>query len=164
MKKILLSSLAMFLLVKTGAQQWWRPTKREVFSYVAFSLSGVANGFNQAIEHHSYGLGNPYVDITESYKRKYKNYDAGDLSEAYFGSKTFLVWTTDAFHLSNTLDKGFLTTGIVLNTWDIKSELRKYNPKDRWKVIFFKKILIPFLLQHAAFELTFRNLHAGGNK
>jgi len=159
MKKILLIAAILFLWVKTEAQQWWKPTKREKLSYVAFSLSGVANGFNQAIEHHSYGLGNPYVDITESYKRKYKNYDAGDLKEAYFGSKTFLVWTTDAFHLTNMLDKGFLVTGVVLNTWDIKSELKQYNKKDRWKVIVFKKILIPLILQHAAFEITFNQLH-----
>ena len=114
---------------------------------------------NQAIEHHSYGIGKPYVDITKSFKRKYKNYDNGDLSEAYFGSKTFLVWTTDAFHLTNTIDKAFLATGVVLNTWDLKSELKQYKKKDRWKVVVFKKILLPLIIQHLAFEMTFDNLH-----
>jgi hypothetical protein len=160
MKKILLSSMLLFLLVTTEAQQqWWKPTKRETMSYVAFSLSGVANGFNQAIEHHNYGMGNDFVDISRSYKRKYKNYDAGDLREAYWGSKTFLVWTTDAFHLTNMIDRGFMATGIVLNTWDIKSELKQYNKKDRWKVIVFKKLLVPLILQHVAFEITYANLN-----
>jgi uncharacterized protein YxeA len=158
MKKILLSLMLLFLLVTTEAQQWWKPTKREAYSYVAFSLSGVANGFNQAIEHHNYGMGNNFVDISESYKRKYKNYDAGDYREAYWGSKTFLVWTTDAFHLTNMIDRGFMATGIVLNTWDIKSELKQYKKKDRWKVIVFKKILIPLVLQHLAFEITYTKL------
>ena len=159
MKKMLLTSIVLFLFIKTEAQQWWKPTKREAMSYAAFTISGAANGFNQAIEHHSYGIGKPYVDITKSFKRKYKNYDTGDLSEAYFGSKTFLAWTTDAFHLTNTIDKGFLATGIVLNTWDLKSELKQYKKKDRWKVIVFKKILLPLIIQHLAFEITFNNLH-----
>jgi hypothetical protein len=160
MKSILLIIFALFVFIKTeGQRQWWKPAKREALSYAAFTLSGAAYGFNQAIEHHSYGIGNDYIDISQSYKRKYKNYDAGDLSAAYFGSKTFLVWTTDAFHLTNTLDKGFLTTGIVLNTWDMKSELKEYKKKDRWKVIVFKKILLPLLIQRVTFEVTFSNLH-----
>ena len=159
MKMILLISIALLLFNKTKAQQWWKPTKREAIGYACFSLSGVANGFNQAIEHHSYVMGKPYIDITKSFKRKYKNYDNGDFNEAYFGSKTFLAWTTDAFHLTNTIDKAFLTTGIVLNTWDLKSELKQYKKKDRWKVIVFKKILLPLIIQHTAFEITFNNLH-----
>ena len=159
MKKMLMSLLALLLFVTTQAQQWWKPTKKEALSYGAFTISGVAYGFNQAIEHHSYGIGNPYVDITKSYKRKYKNFDAGDFTEAYVGSTTFLVWTTDAFHLTNTIDKGFLTTGIILNTWDLKTDLKKYNKKDRWKAIVFKKILLPLIIQHLSFELTFDRLH-----
>lgn len=161
MKKMLMSLFALLLFVTTQAQLWWKPTKKEALSYGAFTISGVAYGFNQAIEHHSYGIGNPYVDITKSYKRKYKNYDTGDFTEAYIGSKTFLAWTTDAFHLTNTIDKGFLTTGIVLNTWDLKTDLKKYNKKDRWKAIVFKKILLPLIIQHLSFELTFDRL---GNK
>jgi hypothetical protein len=159
MKKILLSIIVLLLLTKTQAQQWWKPTKKEIIGYSCFALAGVSNGFNQAIEHHSYGQGNPYIDISESYKRKYKDYEGGNLNEAYFGSKTFLVWTTDAFHLSNTLEKGFLATGIVFDIWDIKSELKKYEKKDRWKVIVFRKILLPLLIQNVAFEATFANLH-----
>ncbi len=159
MKKILLSIVVFFLINKTEAQKWWKPTKKEIIGYSCFALAGVSNGFNQAIEHHSYGLGNPYVDIAESYKRKYKDFEAGNLDEAYVGSKTFLVWTTDAFHLSNTLEKGFLITGVVFDVWDLKSELKKYEKKDRWKVIVFKKILLPLLIQNLAFEATFVNLH-----
>lgn len=130
-------------------------------SYGAFALSGVSYGFNQAIEHHGYGQGNNFIDISRSFKRKYKNFDGGDFSEAYWGSKTFLVFTTDAFHLTNTLDKAFLTTGIVLNVWDMKTELRKYNKRDRWKVIVFKKILLPLIIQDLSFELTFNRLPGG---
>lgn len=162
MKTLLLGILLCLAITNVQAQKWWKPTKREIFGYTALTLSGISYGFNQAIEHHSYGLGNSFVDISISYKNKYRNYDAGDLREAYFGSKTILAFTTDAFHLTNTLDKGFLTTGVVLTTWDFKSELKKYPKKDRWKVIAFRKILIPLLVQHLSFELTFNNLPYGG--
>ncbi len=162
MKTLLLGTLLSLAISSAQAQKWWKPTKRELFGYTALTLSGVSYGFNQAIEHHNYGYGNSFVDITVSYKNKYRNYDAGDLREAYFGSKTFLAFTTDAFHLTNTLDKGFLTTGVILTTWDFKSDLKKYPKKDRWKVIVFKKILIPLVLQHLSFELTFNNLPYGG--
>lgn len=161
MKTTLLATLICLATATVQAQKWWKPTKRELFGYTALSLSGVSYGFNQAIEHHYYGWGHSFVDITVSYKRKYRNYDAGDLREAYFGSKTFLAFTTDAFHLTNTLDKGFLTTGIVLTTWDFKSDLKKYPKKDRWKVIAFKKILLPLVIQHLSFELTFNKLPHG---
>lgn len=129
MKKIILLSIALLLLSKKKAHQWSKPTKREAIGYACLSVSGVANGFNQAIEHYRYGIEKPYIDITKSFKRKYKNYVAGDFNEAYFESKIFLAWTTDVFHLSNTIDKTFLTEGIVLNTWDLKSELKQYKRK-----------------------------------
>lgn len=160
MKKILLIAFTLLAFAQTEAQKkWWVPTKRELLSYGSLTVSGVAYGFNQAIEHHAYGIGQPYVDITYSYKRKYKNYDEGNFDEAYFGSKTFLAFTTDAFHLSNTINKAFLTTGIVLNSWDFKSEMKQYKKKDRWKVIALKKILIPLIVQHLSFEVMFNNLH-----
>jgi hypothetical protein len=161
MRKILLSGVAFLLTTSTEAQHWWKPTKNEIIGYSSVVLAGVSNGFNQAIEHHSYGLGKPFVDISQSFKRKYKDYDGGNFKEAYFGSKTFLVWTTDAFHLSNTLEKGFLITGVTFDVWDIKFELNKYEKKDRWKVILFRKILFPLLLQNLTFEATFNNLYPG---
>lgn len=159
LKKWLLTLVCFLLLTSSEAQQWWKPTRKECYSYAAFGLSGSSYGFNQAIEHHSYGLGNNFVDISRSFKRKYKNFDGGDFREAYFGSTTFLAWTTDAFHLTNTLDKAFLTTGIVSNTWNLKSDLIKYRKKDRWKVIVFKKILLPLIVQDLSFEFTFNHLH-----
>ena len=158
MKKLLLVITAYCITLSTQAQKWWKPNKSEVMSYTALALSGASYGFNQAIEHHNFGKGNPFVDITVSFKRKYRNYDAGDLRQAYFGSKNILAFTTDAFHLTNMLDKGFLTTGVVFLCWDIKSELKQYPKKDRWKVIVFKKILVPLLMKHLSFELVFNNL------
>lgn len=164
MKQFLLTLITFCILHGTQAQKWWKPTKSEMMGYTALAFSGASYGFNQAIEHHGYGKGNNFVDITVSFKRKYRDYDAGDLRQAYFGSKNILAFTTDAFHLTNTLDKGFLTTGVVFLCWDIKSELKQYPKKDRWKVVVFKKILLPLVMKHLSFELVYNNLpnHAGG--
>ena len=61
--------------------------------------------------------------------------------------------------LRDTLEKGFLITGVVYDIWNLKTELKKNEKKDRWKVMVFKKILLPLLLQNLAFEATFANLH-----
>lgn len=39
-----------------------------------------------------------------SWKNKYKDYDAGDSREAYLGSRSLLVWLTDAWHLVQTIE------------------------------------------------------------
>ena len=43
----------------------------------------------------------PFFDSTVSWKNKWKNGDPNQ-GEKFFGSSTFLVWTTDAWHLANT--------------------------------------------------------------
>lgn len=41
-----------------------------------------------------------------SWKNKYKDYDNGDKSEAYLGSRSLFVWRTDAWHLAQTFETG----------------------------------------------------------
>ncbi len=43
-----------------------------------------------------------FIDSNVSWKNKWKNGDRTQ-GERFFGSSTFLVWTTDAWHLSKTL-------------------------------------------------------------
>jgi hypothetical protein len=141
-----------------GQNKWYLPNKEEWISYGLTSLSGISFGFNQAIDHHHYGQGKKFIDIDISWKNKYKNWDAGDKREKYFGSKTFLVWTTDAYHLTSVLEKSFLGAGATVNTLNLKRDLELYRKKDRWKVIVFKKVLLPIVFRSLAFELTYNKL------
>jgi len=70
-------------------------------------VSGTARGFSTTIQHHFYAVRKVHPGIDESYYnpdsswvRKYKDFPI-DTRAAYFGSKSFLVWTTDAWHLIN---------------------------------------------------------------
>jgi len=66
-----------------------------------------------------------------SWKNKYMDYDNGDMRPKYFGSKTFLIWTTDGRNLSATMQKVFLIGIIPLN------------PMDKNKSKFFRYVIEP---------------------
>jgi len=90
---------------------------KELTGYALLGMAGMANGYNQAI-HAEGGFGDNSEGFwgKEQWKRKYRDYDAGDLREAYPGSKTVLVWTTDAWHLSGAVKNFGLVTGTLCLT------------------------------------------------
>ena len=139
-------------------QKWWMPTNREWVSYSLYTISGIAHGYHDAIVFHHYGKGKSFCDINLSFKRKYRNFDKGDLREAYPGSKTFLVWTTDATHLSNLIDISNVTFATAINFSNIKEELTKYPKNKRLLVFLLKKIMYPTLFRAGAFETTWKTL------
>lgn len=87
----------------------WNYKRSLIGCGVAF-IGGMANGYNQTILHH-YGqfkrvhpnandkFWNPQI----SWLNKYEDFDKYGKREAYFGSTTFLAWTTDAYHLSSVI-------------------------------------------------------------
>lgn len=73
-------------------------------------VAGAAKGVSDTLQFH-YGRSvfasfqneqwwNPEV----SWKNKYRDYDSGDTREAYLGSRSLLVWRTDAWHLAQTIE------------------------------------------------------------
>jgi hypothetical protein len=117
------------------------------------TVSGAADGVNQAIIHHELGRGNQFWDYARSWKNKYRDFDAGDERAAFIGSKGIFVGFTDAFHLTRMIDRGCTLAAISISA----SELKQYKKKDRWKVIV-KKLLISTALNRFAFGLTYNNL------
>lgn len=157
MKKLLL--LGAFVCVAlTGMTQdykikWNTITKEDIVLTGAMVLSGTADGVNQAVVHRNIWKGHAFSDFTTSWKRKYRDYDAGDLRPAYFGSKSFLVGITDMFHLTRSIDHLSLYTGIVFGASDIV----KYRKQDKWKVLLIKKPAI-ILIRSVTFNLIFNSL------
>ena len=76
------------------------------------------------------------------------------MRERFFGAKTFLVWATDGYHLTSTVEKLSLGLGASINVLNL--DLQKYNKKDRWKVIAFKKVLLPLVIRGISFELIYK--------
>ena len=137
---------------KNTPLKWWKPTKNDFVIWGLFSLSGAADGINQSILHHKLGEGNSFWDQKTSWKRKYKDFDGGDKSAAYFGSKSFLVWTTDGFHLTRAIGHASMYFAIGIST----SNLKQYQRKDRWKVVA-KRIAGSALARAILFTIIYNN-------
>ena len=146
--------LFLFISLSGFAQKKWSAISgNDIFVYSCMLVAGSADGVNQAIVHHEYGKGDQFWDFKTSWKNKYKDFDGGDESAAYVGSKDLLVGFTNGFHLTRFIDRGFTLAAVSFST----AELSQYKKKDRWKVIV-KKALISTLLNRLAFNLTFNNL------
>jgi hypothetical protein len=154
MRKTVLFFLSITTLSVTAQKKWYSFTKNDVAIYSGMAISGTADGFNQAIVHHEFGINRPFTDYATSWQRKYKDEPHGDYSRAYIGSKSWLVWTTDAFHLTRAIDHLSMATSILIASGDLKH----YAKKDRWKVLLIKKGLIPIILRGMFFDIFFNNL------
>ena len=81
-------------------------------------VGGAFDGLNQAISFHysavdaKLHLNDGWADPAQSWRRKYKNGDPQQ-GRRYIGSRTWLVWTTDLYHLtrfgSNLFNAGAIT-------------------------------------------------------
>lgn len=136
---------------------WWKPSKNDWIGYGCMVGSGVGKAYNQAILFKGYGKGIEFIDKNISFKRKYKNYPT-DMSEAYFGSKTFLVWTTDLFHLSSVGNTGFLIAGTTISIWNVKEELNQLPKGQRVLAFIWRKVILPIGIRGVIFETVYKNL------
>ena len=153
--KILFLLLSLIAVRSTSAQKkWYSISKNDIVVFSSMAISGTADGFNQAIIHHEFGIDHPFSDYETSWKRKYKDADNDDFRRAYIGSKSWLVWTTDAFHLTRTIDHTFTGVAIVFAAGDLK----EYAKKDRWKVLLIKKGIVPMIIRGIFFNAFYDNL------
>lgn len=132
--------------------KWLSLSKNDVGLIVLQSISGSADGLNQKIIHHRFGLGNKFWDNRLSWKNKYKDWDNGDKSAAFMGSKTWLVMFTDGFHLTRFIDKTAMIGSIGISSYD----LSKYSKKDRWKVVV-KKMVVSVIANKLFFNVVYKN-------
>ena len=66
------------------------------------------------------GLNPQFWDKHKSWRNKWKGGVAAN-GEKFFGSSTFLVWTTDAWHLFNALSYlSLFLSGVLLASMDVK--------------------------------------------
>jgi len=156
MKKLPFLLIFTLLVLRIEAQQkWYTITKRDIALYSCMAVSGTADGFNQAIIHHDYGKGRSFFDYEYSWKRKYKDPDNDDYRRAYIGSKSWLVWTTDAYHLTRAADHTAMVGGIVIAS---TSDLKQYAKKDRWKVLAIKRGIVPLMIRGIFFSAFYNKL------
>lgn len=109
------------------------------------ALSGAAKAVKDTISHHHdasvFATWNAqYWNPQESWKNKYKNYDQGDKRPRYPLASTWLVWTTDAWHLCDTLYRIFLIgAGVVGGIYAGRSGGRGWR---YWQYAFYHYVYI----------------------
>ncbi len=132
--------------------KWWKPTKNDYYVLSLFALSGAADGINQSLLHHRLGENSDFWNVEESWKRKYRDFDNGDLRPAYFGSKTIFVWTTDGFHLTRAIDHLSMYVAIGISSFDVKQYRRKDIP-----LVILRRGVMAMLVRATVFNLVYNN-------
>ena len=123
--------LLVLLLLLTQAvhaqKKWTAINRNDIIVYACMTVSGAADGVNQAIIHHELGRGNQFWNYAKSWKNKYRDFDGGDERAAFIGSKGIFVRFTDAFHLTRLIDRACTMAAISIST----CEFKQYKKKDR---------------------------------
>ena len=95
--------------------------KAEIAPCAALIFAGAADGTAESVKWHYHeqfsttvpGNDPDYWNPDISWKNKYRD-GTPESGPAYFGSTTFLAWTTDGYHLMRTTRNLMVTTAILL--------------------------------------------------
>jgi hypothetical protein len=99
-----------------------------IYSGLLMFISGAAHGYSETLTWHypRFQAKHPnalpgYWNPRESWVNKYKTDRFGNILQprrpAYFGSTTFLVWTTDWYHAFNTISRTTGAAGLTIPLW-----------------------------------------------
>jgi len=119
MQNVIDTNKNIFIKAKTAVGYKFR--LREHFApAVLMFMAGAADGLNQVVswKYHAFkkvfpGVNNIFWSPQLSYKNKYKNHDPAQ-GEKFFGSTTFLVWTTDAYHSTRFAEHLFMVGTVAV--------------------------------------------------
>ena len=108
---------AIILLLSLSMQaQPGRYLKQNWPSLTCFTLAGAMDGFNEALDFDYQAFKRTFPNANDQYWNpdiSWQNKWNGD-RPSYFGSTTFLSWTTDGYHLTRSLNKAFLCGGVTV--------------------------------------------------
>jgi hypothetical protein len=103
---ILFLSVSMF---SHAQDKWWKLDKKDIWASSTMFVAGWADGTAELSKwkwdefEAFYGdVNDEWYDPRVSWKNKYKNRNSAD-GPAYFGSTTFLVGTTDNYHMMRSI-------------------------------------------------------------
>lgn len=124
--------------------------KKEVPTLITSCLAGALDGTAETIKWHYYEFeeafpkANPqFWNPKYSSQNKYKDGITGN-GPKYFGSTTFLAWTTDGYHLLRTGRNAFFLTTLVIHPRE----------KKNWK-LYIKDIAIHTIAYQIGFYTTY---------
>ena len=126
--------------------------KRSALVFLGGFISGAARGLHETIHYHYSSFKRVHPNANDkfwnpeiSWLNKYEDYPTLGKQPNYFGSTTFLAWTTDAKHLTDAINTGALVGSTCLFTI---GEKRKW-----WEYIIDMGVM--FAGRSAGFYLTY---------
>ena len=115
-----------------NAPKMWNYKRTLIGCGVAF-IGGVANGYHETILNHYPQFKKAHPNANDqfwnpeiSWLNKYDDFNRYGKKEAYFGSTTFLAWTTDAYHLSSVISNTSLIGATCIITIGEKRKWWEY--------------------------------------
>jgi len=122
--------------------------------FILLIIAGVSKAIMDTINFHYYdsifygGRFNRFFwNPSVSYLNKYKDFNGLNKIPRFFGSTTFLVWTTDAWHLFQMIKQITLTVGMLI--------LGFYS-KEWWDLTLFW--VLGYIVYTSIFELFFSKI------
>lgn len=171
MKRVILWVFILLLTYKSEAQGLWSTDfKESIITKASTSgiedwqkylvktglvfISGASDGVSQTLAFHYQYFENDFPDAPQSYWNPdsswYNKWANGDPNqgEAFPGSSTMFVWTTDGYHLFRTISKTSLVSGICFGT-----VINVYDQKKWW--VYATDFLLYSVAYSAGFHLTY---------
>ena len=145
-KKILTILLSLLSINAFSQKKFF--DKNDILIYSSQFISGYFDGWHEGIVYHQWGASKQFFNYENSWKRKYRNYDAGDLRPAFPGAKTWLVGFTDGNHMTRGVSRIFMTGSIFIAMGE----------KDNWKERL-KEIIIASIINRAGFALAYKYIY-----
>ena len=103
--------------------------KEHIAPAVLMFFAGAADGLNQVVSYKYVAFKKVFPGVNDvfwspkvSYRNKYKNHDPAQ-GQKFFGSTTFLVWTTDAYHSTRFAEHLFMVGAVAVK---ITQQKRKW--------------------------------------
>ncbi|MBP6854647.1 MAG: hypothetical protein KBD26_00760 [Candidatus Pacebacteria bacterium] len=135
---------------KSGLSPWQKYTVKTGLVFIA----GASDGVSQTLAFHYEYFQNDFPDAPQNYWNPdsswYNKWANGDPNqgEAFPGSSTMFVWTTDGYHLFRTISKTSLVSGICFGT-----VVNVYDQKKWW--IYLTDFVLYSVAYSAGFHLTY---------
>jgi hypothetical protein len=102
-------------------------TKKEIIQTSLVFASGFTSGIEETLKFNYKGFKAVHPGVNDqfwnpkySWVNKYEDYVRGNKNEAYFLSKTALVWTTDGYHLTRFASNTMVFTALAISAADLK--------------------------------------------
>jgi hypothetical protein len=137
MKKLLII-LALLITINLFAQP-----KHILFKSGLCFVSGFSDGLAESIKFHNIFPNSNYWNLNNSWGNKYKNGNSADGAK-FIGSTTFLVWTTDGYHLMRMIRNISLMSALTINVCS----------KQKWYTQIINGVIY-YIVYNIAFNISY---------